>query len=309
MTPRIVWLASYPKSGNTWFRAVFVAWRVGGPVELGRLRTRGLGSMGSERSRIERALGVPSSLLTPDEVDLLRPRVDEVMGGIWDEAADDDEPTPESGVDASPSPSRISKLHDALFPGPSGEPIVSIAATRGVIYVVRDPRDVAVSLAHHNGWRHERAVDQMADPEAAMSGGERGVPLQVRQRLGTWSEHVRSWLDQRLVPVHPVRYEDCHRAPAETFGAAFRFAGFDAEADDVAAAAEIVRFDRLRAQEEESGFPERSQEADRFFRRGEVGAWRDELAPELAERIEIDHGEVMRRLGYLPDPAPGAGPG
>jgi len=294
-----VWLASYPKSGNTWFRAVFVALRQGGVIDLNRLRAPGTASIASDRARVEDALGIPSSLLTADEIDLLRPRVDEVFAGFAGRMLEDDGEDP-----YAESSSILCKIHDALFCGPAGETIVSIAATQAAIYVVRDPRDVAVSYAHHNAWSHERAVVELGDPEAAMSRSVHGIRSQVRQRLGTWSEHVSSWLDQSLIPVHVVRYEDCHRDPVTTFSAALQFAGFDADPADVAVAVDTARFDRLQEQETASGFRERPAQTDRFFRRGVAGAWRDELAHELAARVEADHGDVMRRLGYLPDALP-----
>ena len=299
MTRRTIWLASYPKSGNTWFRAVTVALIRQGPVDLNRLRAPGIGSIASSRVRMEAALGVPSSLMTHEEVDLLRPRVEEVVAQTAPARVRPDDPeAAATEADAAGSRAQITKIHDALFPGPSGEPIVSVAATRSAIYIVRDPRDVAVSYAHYSGWSPERAVDALADPDYTMSSGTRRVHDQVRQRLGTWSDHVCSWLDHDFFPVHVVRYEDCARAPVETFTTALRFAGYDVEPADVAEAVDTVRFDRLATQERTAGFRERPASADRFFRRGEAGAWREELAPELAARIEATHGHVMRRLGY-----------
>jgi hypothetical protein len=288
MTRGTVWLASYPKSGNTWFRSVFVAWRQGGPVDLNLLRAPGTAAIASSRARVEDALGIPSSLFTADEIDLMRPRVDEV--------ASEDSASSDDGLQNC-----LCKIHDALFCGPAGEPIVSVATTRAAIYIVRDPRDVAVSVAHHNSWSHERAVAELGDPEAALS---RAVHSQVRQRLGSWSEHVGSWLDQELFPVHVVRYEDCHHDPVATFTAALGFAGFEANKGDIAVAVDAVSFDRLQAQEAATGFRERPALVDRFFRRGVVGSWRDELTHELVERVETDHGDVMRRLGYLGEAAP-----
>src|SRR5205823_13664496 len=111
VTKQIVWVASYPKSGNTWFRAVYDAWSTGAAVDL---RELGAGLV-AVRPVFDEALGIPSSALTEDEIDLLRPEVDEVL------ASDAEGPA-------------LYKIHDAYFPGPSGEPIVSTAATRAAVY-------------------------------------------------------------------------------------------------------------------------------------------------------------------------------
>lgn len=62
---------------------------------------------------------------------------------------------------------------------------------------------------------------------------------------------------------------------------------------------EVTRFDRLQAQETETGFREKSQHSERFFRKGRAGGWKTDVPPELVAQIERDHGAVMRRLGYL----------
>ena len=278
MTGHTVWLASYPKSGNTWFRAVFTAWESGGDVGVNAL---GGGPIASAREAFDDALGVPSADLTADEIDDLRPRVDE--------ARDDEATGP-----------RLAKIHDALFTGLAGDLVVSVAATRAAVYVIRDPRDVAVSFAHHSGVGMQRSVDRLCDPGALMGGTSGGrLHHQLRQRLGTWSDHVTSWVDQERFPMHVVRYEDAHTHPIEVFGAALRFAGFDASEPEVDEAVERASFDRLRVQEVEHGFRERPVAAEQFFRRGAVGTWQDELPAELARRIEHEHADVMRRFGYL----------
>jgi aryl sulfotransferase len=274
-----VWLASYPKSGNTWLRAVVTALQVAGPVSLHALTG---GRIASDRATIDDALGLPTSSMTRDEVELVRPRVDEIV------AAEATDPL-------------LRKVHDGWFAGPSGEPIVSTAATRAAVYMVRDPRDVAVSYAHHAGKTLEWACRRLGDPDAAMGDVRNRLDRQVPQRLGTWSEHVRSWVDDAPFPVEVIRFEDCAAAPVATFLRALRAAGFESVTEhEVGAAVEHASFARLHAAELEGGFRERTAEAPDFFRRGEPGAWRDELPADLATRIERDHAEVMARFGYEP---------
>jgi hypothetical protein len=272
-----VWLASYPKSGNTWLRAVVTAWRSGGPVDLSHLD----GSIASSRWRFDEALGVPSSSMTPDEAELVRPRVDELLAATSERVP------------------LLRKVHDGYFLGPAGEPIISSAATRCALYVVRDPRDVAVSLAHHSQRSLDWARRRLADPRAAMNVDASGLAPLLRERLGSWSEHVRSWVDETPFEVEVLRYEDCATAPVATFARALRFAGLEPiDEASVTRAVENASFDRLRAAEDRDGFVERPVTAPKFFRRGEAGGWRDELPPDLAAAIETDHGEVMARFGY-----------
>lgn len=194
MIGRTVWLASYPKSGNTWFRAVYTALTAdhsADRLDPNRLTTD---MIASARARLDSALGIVSSLLRPDESDTMREIADEVL----------DRPMNERDTAV-----HLCKIHDAYrtLPG-TGSAIVSTRATRHAIYIVRDPRDVAVSLAHHDGITPAKAVCRLADPDAMLGRHRDGVDRQLRQVTGSWSDHVLSWVDDAPFPVHVVRYED-----------------------------------------------------------------------------------------------------
>ena len=172
----------------------------------------------------------------------------------------------------------------------------------GAIVIVRDPRDVAPSLANHRRTSVDEAIAFMADKDACFSNGGKGQAAQLRQRLLDWSGHVASWLDQPDIPVHLVRYEDLHGDPVAAFSAAMAFAGRTSALDVIARAVEYSRFERLQAQERDQGFVEwraRNNASALFFRRGQSQAWRSELSAEQIRRIESVHGPMMGRLGYL----------
>jgi aryl sulfotransferase len=279
MTARTVWLASYPKSGNTWVRALLTALQLGdGEFDINGL---GHGPIASSRAHIEDWSGATTSDLTVAEIAWLRPRAD-------------------AGLDATLEVARYRKIHDALRAGETREPIVDPATTRAAVYIVRDPRDVAVSFAHHAGRTLEWAVGRMADSAGMFSRTTKRLDPQVPQRLGTWSEHVRGWIGHDLFPVVTVRYEDLHADPEDQLARIAEAGGLEVDNADLAAAVAAAAFARLRAKEAASGFRERAHRDREFFRRGIAGGWRDELPAELAARIEADHGEVMARLGYLP---------
>jgi hypothetical protein len=123
---------------------------------------------------------------------------------------------------------------------------------------------------------------------------------QLRQTLRSWSDHVRSWLDRSGLPVHLVRYEDLLRDPETTFATVLRFCGLPEDPLRVRTAVAFSDFAELRRQEETTGFRERSVAAPGpFFRKGQMGAWRDELTSDLVQQLIQAHGEVMRRFGYL----------
>jgi Sulfotransferase domain len=97
-----------------------------------------------------------------------------------------------------------------------------------------------------------------------------------------------------------MRYEDMLAEPQKTFGALARHLLLTPSDEQLAEAIDRSSFKRLREQEEKAGFKERPEEAERFFRDGRAGQWKDVLTPALIKRIVDAHGEQMQRFGYLP---------
>lgn len=279
---RIVWLASYPKSGNTWLRLVFANLLHAGdaPVNINSLDRGGL-NHSALRRHFDESVGYEASNLAPDEVDAIRPD--------WYRHA--------AAVAKGPL---LCKVHDACTTLSDGRLLFPPDATAGAIYVIRNPLDVCVSFAHHTGRSdHAEVVDAMADPDCALAAGPHDLPSQLRQRLLTWSEHVRSWADTDAWSVHVLRYEDMHAAPVDTFARAAAFAGIQADCEAVTRAVRFSAIEELQRQERERGFRASGGPARPFFRKGTIGSWREKLSDALAARIISDHGNVMRRFGYL----------
>jgi aryl sulfotransferase len=276
MSTGVWWLASYPKSGNTWLRALLSSLVSGKPADINSLSS--LGGFAGSRSLFDNALGIDGAALSRDQEANLRPRVFEFMAAGAERAL-------------------YCKAHDAYHLTPAGEPLFPASATRGAVYVVRDPRAVAVSLSHYIGDSIDEAIAGMDNPEALSGGSTRRLSNHLRQRLLRWSDHVESWLGAPF-PVHVLRYEDMQADPHAALGAVATFLGLPCDQAAIAAAVEAATFSRLQSQERESGFIEKPRRAAAFFREGRVDGWRQALSPEQAARIVAVHGAVMRRLGY-----------
>ena len=127
-----VMFASFERSGNTWLRAILATLVSGRAVDINAMAF--LGPHAASRSRFDRALGIDSASLSDAQGFNLRPRVYEIL------AAEAEQPL-------------YCKTHGACLATPAGEPLFPTAATRGAVYVVRDPRAVAVSSVHFMAWR------------------------------------------------------------------------------------------------------------------------------------------------------------
>lgn len=275
----LYWLASYPKSGNTWFRIVLQAYLADSNIDLNNIST---GAIASSRTWVDDIAGIDTSDLTQEEVMALRPQVYD-----W------------SAMHTRQTRRTFHKIHDAFFITPAGRALVNAQTTSGVVYILRNPLDVAPSLAHHNGTNIDQAIARMGDPNSSLARDTLGLSSQLLQKLGTWSQHVASWADAPNLRRHLMRYEDMLIDPQAQFMAAFDFLGLDPEPLRVARAVQAGRFEIVAQQEQQHGFRENPGKSGKFFRQGKSGSWRDTLCAEQIARILADHGAMMRRFGYL----------
>lgn len=279
----ILWLASYPKSGNTWMRALLTNYQCDAdtPADINKLQG---GPIASSRDLFDEMIGFEASELTDKQIAQLRPVAYRRLAAELDEAS-------------------FLKVHDAWTVGPTGEPLFPADVTAGVVYVVRNPLDVAVSAASHWGVDVAQAVENLCNPGYALARSLHGLDDQLPQRLLSWGEHVRSWVDLSGLPVHLVRYEDLQGDAISTFRQVVAFAGWHVDEARIAKSVAFSDFEQLRRQEEAQGFRERPLGAERFFRAGKVHAWRAVLAEEQVDRIVATQTAMMQRLGYLDSPA------
>ncbi len=274
-----IWLASYPKSGNTWLRlALWSLLAGGGAPALTDIAE--FGNVVTARRLFDEALEVESGHLTNAETELLRPVLHDVLF-------------------APDRPAELVKVHDAWFRTAAGRPVFDAKHSRAAIYILRDPRDVAISWARFSNQPIDWAIAYLANPRASLTPDHRRLNGTVPEFLGDWSGHVTSWIDESGLDPLVVRYEDMH---ADLPGMLSRIAarlGWPVSDEALAGALAATRFDRLAEEERRHGFSEMPATASRFFVSGRAGGWRDVLTPEQAATIERDHEAVMRRFGYL----------
>jgi hypothetical protein len=277
----IVWLASYPKSGNTWTRTFlhnlikiltgeneggqdindmndYTAWDISG-------------AMFSE------LLGKDARQATREEIAAVRPKVQQKLA---DET---------NGL-------LFVKTHNALVMD-RGVPAINSSVTSGAVYIIRNPLDVAISFGHHMGKTTDDAIWQMEQEDLETHVTEKSV----YEVYGSWSKHVLSWTRKPNRAIYVMRYEDMLAEPVRTFGALANHLLMTPTRKQLVEAIDLSSFDNLRKQEESEGFKEKPKMAKVFFRTGKADQWRDELSEAQISRIVSAHREQMKRFGYLPN--------
>jgi hypothetical protein len=273
---KIVWLASYPKSGNTWLRA-FLHNLLRDPqdgYDINRITDfcANDSAVGWYAPFIGRAPGD----WTEEEVGKARRKAHEAITKVHPDSA-------------------FVKTHNALTFDRFG-PLITMELTAGAIYILRNPLDVAISYSHHLGETIDWTIRLMNSPGA----GTPNTPTNVFQQLRSWSEHVRSWTARPHPGLHVIRYEEMLSAPEQTFGGVANFLGLRPPRERLLRAIERSGFQELQRREEAHGFQERGRHLKRFFREGRAGQWREVLTRTQVRRIVEAHGHTMQRFGYSP---------
>jgi hypothetical protein len=281
---KIVWLASYPKSGNTWFRAFLTALLGDGNIDINKMEAD---CVFAARDIFDAATGMDSTLLYDSEVKNLLPDVFTHVASAYKKSR------------------LFVKIHDAYTRIANGVAIVPERPTFCTLYFMRNPLDVATSFAHHSAKTVDQRIALMNDPHGVLTksrkdSGEVNTKNWFEQLLLSWGGHVKSWTDNPEVPfpVLVVRYEDMLNTPFDTFSKAVKFIGLEKTPQEISSAIDASRFEKLKAQENEKGFAEKNRKSESFFRSGKSGGWKHELTAQQIQLLTDNHRELMEKYGY-----------
>lgn len=176
---------------------------------------------------------------------------------------------------------------------------------RRIIYIVRDPRDVAVSFYHHN-----LKAGNIPDGYPMDEFVPRFIAAEFDPKFGSWADNVLSWLSLRgnSDKFLLLRYEEMKRDPAKELAkvAAFLercfFPRIDSSPEKLARAVELSSPERMRKlesiQARQWELTKHTRHDKPFVRTATAGAWKSVLSKESVKLIETAWGDLMRRIGY-----------
>lgn len=275
----IVWISSYPKSGNTWFRVFLcnILAKSETPVSINELKKI---PNASNRALIDKYIGVHSSDLTNEEINNCRPEVYRK----WSRETKN---------------TLYLKVHDAWHLNSKGNPLFPPDITKGVIYIVRHPLDIAVSFSYHNSSDLSTTIDMLNDSESGLCSKPRVLFNQVSQRLSGWSDHINSWIDKSNLSIHIIRYEDMINKPEVTFRYALNYLGIEHTESDLIKAIHFSSFEKMVEQENKNGFKEKPINTKQFFREGKENAWMQyDIEDRLIRKAYIKNQLMMNHFEY-----------
>ncbi len=169
----------------------------------------------------------------------------------------------------------------------------------GFIYIIRDPRDIVISVANHAGITIDKAIEIMLFNNKFMT-----TTFQVDEPVGTWENHLDSWIKFKSVSNLIIKYEDIINNTSKILNQIIDFLTNTAKLkiknnrNLVGNVLQSTSFDRLQQLEKDSGFKEASSYS-KFFREGKSEQWKSILNINQIKLIEKELYKPMSRLGYI----------
>ena len=273
----ILWLASYTKSGNTWLR-VFLYNLLSNATEANSVKgIKALNYSDSHSHLFQHVSDKPVADLTIAEIAALR-------GDMHRSLAKGNKD------------SIFIKTHSCLCEQ-MGHDQITMDATSGAIYVMRNPLDVCISMAPHFHISVDEAIEWLTDYTFTAGGTETDVPYII----GGWSRHVESWTRPGASStLHILRYEDMTFRPGPTFKGLAKFLGMKPPSDVLKRAIRLSSFKTVQEQEIRDGFEENLSNGENFFRVGKANQWKSILTEDQIRRVVEGNYDVMKQFNYLP---------
>lgn len=280
----IIWLSSYPKSGNTWVRSIISSLLFTNDGEHtfdnmyqidqypSRKYFNGLITDFQDVNQLKK-----NWILSQDKINFNRKN-------------------------------KILKTHHLNCKINEYE-FTNLANTLGVIYVVRDPRNIVTSIKHHyslNDYSHAKRMlfnKQTAIGIGVKDNKENNIPTLI----GSWSEHYNSWKNTKKNYLL-IKYEDLlNNTENELKNISEylkKFFNFNLDNRKIDRILKTTSFDHLKSMENKGLFLEnvtngKNQDKKQFFNLGSKNNWKKLLDKNTTNEIQEQFNNEMKELGYI----------
>ena len=280
----IIWIASYPKSGNTWLRALLSSYFYSKNGEFNFKLLNNIDAFPSERF----FKNYPDKFNRPEDTCkywlIEQEKINKLKKNIF-----------------LKTHNAICKINNNIFTNNKN--------SAGAIYIVRDPRNLVTSLSNHYQITTKDALKFMMDAKKAtfVKKEERYVAFQP---ILSWSLNKKSWLENSMFPILTIKYEELISETFLTFKKIIIFINKITNSKTSIDRSKIINsiknceFDKLKKLEDKQGFSEAPYKKNskipiKFFNLGKKNDWKNILETEITKEIELKFKKDMEELGYL----------
>lgn len=281
----IIWIASYPKSGNTWVRALLTYYFF------------------SKVKKFDFALlkNIPNFNVTDfvDNNQIIKTNNDIIKNWL---------PSQEY-INKKFKRNLLFKTHNACIDF-NGSRFTNNKVSAGCIYIVRDPRNIITSYKNFENKNYEAMIKMMFDEKSFLFSNEETMKkfgIKGIEVISSWAKHYESWVHNKLgIPVCLIKYEDLLNDPFMEFSKIFNFLKkINNEKQTIIDKKRLqntiseTSFENLKHLENTDGFIEKQNREIKFFNQGKNNDWNKILPKQISNQIKDQFLKEMKELGYV----------
>ena len=285
----IIWIASYPKSGNTWIRSLLSSYLFSDDGKFSFKLLKNIKQFSSKNLFLK----LPEKLNYQARI-----------SKNW---------IPSQEIINQDKKTHFFKTHNAMC-AINGNKFTDKFNTLTAIYVIRDPRNLITSLVHHYELTQEEAFSFLTNKKKIIFPvGVEDNKKNIKDRedfnfLSDWSTHYQSWKNINFCPIKIIKYEDLlidsEKVFISTLDFLSKFIKFEFNKKKINNALTSTSFKNLRQMEKNEGFQEsatsfKTMKKIKFFNLGEKNNWKTLLDEMIIRKIENRFENEMNELGYL----------
>ena len=285
----IIWIASYPKSGNTWIRSLLASYLFSEDGQFGFELLKNIEQFSGKNFSSDK---------------LMSSNYQARISKNW---------IPSQKKINQDKKIHLLKTHNALC-SINGNNFTDKFNTSAVIYVARDPRNLITSLAHHYELTRDEAFSFLTNKKKIIFPiNAEKTEKDIKDRedfnfLSDWSTHYQSWKNINFCPIKIIKYEDCltdiQKVFVSTLDFLSKFLKFKFNKKKINIALNSTNFKNLNKMEKNEGFQEsaissKTMKRIKFFNLGKKNNWKTLLDKKLIRKIENHFKNEMSELGYL----------
>ena len=280
----IIWIASYPKSGNTYLRSFLASYYYSnnGKFDFEQLL------------KIHQFPNIKFSKIKPTSK--------EEASKYW---------IFNQNNFFNKTRLNFVKTHNCLLPF-QGNEFTSGNETLGGIYIVRDPRNVITSITHHYSINYEKALDYMLDEDCSLLEKSFDQDYSNFTYLNSWSNHYKSWKNNKIFEILFIKYEDFEKNKEDTFKKIILFVEKITKKNSklnekkFLNSVKSTNFSNLKNKELNEGFEEsvysnKTGKKINFFNLGFSNRWQKLLPIDIKDKLNEKFKKNLAELNYLND--------
>jgi len=276
----IVWISSYPKSGNTWIRTFISTYYLSSNDKFDFKMLKNIRQFPHEKFFNKKITDINSAI------------------NNWDLA--------QNNINLK-NELIFLKTHAALVKI-NNIPFTNNKNTLGAIYVVRDPRNVVTSLSNHYQLTFDESLEFMTNKKKFLLKKNDPSNFGNFTFLNSWSEHYKSWLHTKQFNLLFIKYEDLENDTFNTFKKIVEFLNKimkkkeKIDGNRLIKIIDAVSFETLKKKENDEGFPEavinNKKQKINFFYLGKDNKWQNLLSRKQINTINNIFNDDLKKLGY-----------